>query len=98
MSAYDALRTATVNSAAHMGDAESGTIEPGQRAELVLLRGDPLADISATRQIECVVIGNALLTKQSIERGVARARSLYDAMPIPKREPHTQPSAELAGR
>lgn len=86
LSALDALRAATVSAAAHMGDAESGTVEPGQRAELVLLRGDPLADIAATRQIETVVMGDALVTRDAIARGVARARALYDAMPIPRHE------------
>ena len=86
MSALDALRAGTVHAAAHMGDAESGTVDPGQRAELVLLRGDPLTDISATRQVESVVMGDALVTRDAIARGVARARALYDAMPIPRHE------------
>jgi imidazolonepropionase-like amidohydrolase len=84
LSPLDALRTATVNAAAHMNDAESGTVVPGQRAELLLLRGNPLDDIAATRQVEAVLMGDALLTRAAIERGLDRVRALYDAMPVPK--------------
>jgi len=90
LSPLDALRAATVNAAAHMGDNESGTVEPGQRAELVLLRGNPLDDITATRQVEAVVMGDALLTRAAIERGLQRVRALYEAMPVPQ-HPATQP-------
>ncbi len=86
LSPLEALRAATLNAAEHMGDAQSGTVEPGQRAELLLLRGDPLADIAATRQIDTVLMGDALLTRGAIERGLARVRALYDAMPVPRRE------------
>jgi hypothetical protein len=84
LSPKDALRAATVNAAAHMNDDESGTVEPGQRAELLLLRGNPLDDIAATRQVEAVLMGDALLTRAAIERGLDRVRALYDAMPVPK--------------
>jgi imidazolonepropionase-like amidohydrolase len=45
-----ALRAATVNPARFLGvTAELGTVEVGKRADLVLLHGDPLADISRVR-------------------------------------------------
>jgi imidazolonepropionase-like amidohydrolase len=37
-------------------DAELGTLQPGKRADLVVLRADPLADIKNTRAIESVWI------------------------------------------
>ncbi len=37
-------------------DAQLGTLEPGKRADFVVLRGDPLSDISNTRQLEAVWI------------------------------------------
>ena len=58
--------------------------------ELVLLRGNPLDDIAATRQVEAVVMGDALLTRAAIDRGLQRVRDLYDAMPVPQ-HPATQP-------
>jgi len=42
---YDALRGATAGAAGFLRRADIGTIQPGTRADLVLLRGDPLRDI-----------------------------------------------------
>lgn len=50
----EALRTATANTAAAFGLRDRGRIAPGLRADLVLVRGDPTADIVATRDIERV--------------------------------------------
>ncbi len=47
-----ALRAATSLAARHFGLDDRGTIAPGRRADLVLLDGDPLTDITATRRIE----------------------------------------------
>jgi imidazolonepropionase-like amidohydrolase len=35
-------------------DGEIGTIEPGKRADLILIAGDPLNDIRALRDVEMV--------------------------------------------
>lgn len=52
----EALRTATLTPAAFFGlDGEMGRVAEGQRADLVLLAGDPLADIGNTRTIEAVI-------------------------------------------
>ncbi len=51
LSTVDALRAATVLPARYFGLADRGVIEPGRRADLVLLAGDPVADIRATRRI-----------------------------------------------
>jgi hypothetical protein len=51
-----ALRTATVDAAALAGVADrTGLIDVGKDADLVLLDGDPLADITATMRIRAVV-------------------------------------------
>ncbi len=51
-----ALKMATINGARalRMGDA-LGTIEPGKLADLFIVRGDPLKDITATRNVRRVV-------------------------------------------
>jgi len=49
-----ALRAATCLPAKHFGLSDRGAIEPGLRADLVLLDADPLADITATRAIRRV--------------------------------------------
>lgn len=47
---YQALRTATSEAARYLRlDGELGTVEVGKRADLVLLRADPLQDIAAIR-------------------------------------------------
>ena len=54
LSTAAALRAATSLPAKHFGLPDRGTIEPGLRADLVLIDGDPLADINATRAIRRV--------------------------------------------
>lgn len=57
ISGREILRIATANGAVTLGILhEAGTIEPGKRADMVLLRSDPLRDIRATRDIEWVML------------------------------------------
>jgi len=51
MSNVDVLNAATANPARYFGLSNRGTIKAGQRADLVLISGNPLQDIRATRQI-----------------------------------------------
>lgn len=60
LSTAEALNAATVVPARHFGLTDRGTIAPGMRADLVLLDGDPIADIRATRAIVRVWCGGAL--------------------------------------
>jgi imidazolonepropionase-like amidohydrolase len=48
----EALRAATSMPARYFGLNDRGVIGPGLRADLILLDGDPLADIRATRNIQ----------------------------------------------
>lgn len=50
----EALRSATVVPAAYFGFTDRGVIEPGRRADLLLVEGDPTQDITATRAIRGV--------------------------------------------
>jgi imidazolonepropionase-like amidohydrolase len=54
LSTVDALRAATELPAKHFGLTDRGAIRPGLRADLVLVDGDPVADIRATRAISRV--------------------------------------------
>ncbi|HEY6497388.1 MAG TPA: amidohydrolase family protein [Trebonia sp.] len=54
LSTVDALRSATVLAAQYWGLADRGVIAPGKRADLVLVDGDPLADISAVSKLAAV--------------------------------------------
>lgn len=56
MTPMAALRSATVETADLFGIAdEAGTVAPGKQADLIALRGDPLADISALREVDFVM-------------------------------------------
>ena len=81
LSPLDALRAATINPARALGRPDGGTIAPGERADLVLLDADPLADIRSTTCIHTVIAAGrvfgpaereALL--RTAEREAARAQ------------------------
>jgi imidazolonepropionase-like amidohydrolase len=54
LTTVDALRAATTRPARYFGLADRGVVEPGRRADLVLIDGDPLHDIKATQAIRRV--------------------------------------------
>lgn len=52
----DYFRTIAAQGAARAPATDFGVIEPGARADLLLLRGDPGRDLNALRQVETVVL------------------------------------------
>lgn len=71
---YQALAAATRNPAEFLrASKEWGTIEPGKRADLVLIAGNPLADIRNTKRIEGVSVGGRWLDNAERERMLAAA-------------------------
>ncbi len=42
-------------------ERDLGTVEPGKLADLILIEGDPLADIRATREIRAVILDGQLI-------------------------------------
>ncbi|HEX8285582.1 MAG TPA: amidohydrolase family protein [Pyrinomonadaceae bacterium] len=51
----EAIRISTLNAAEYLGEADSvGSIAPGKTADLVVLRGDPSADINDIEKVELV--------------------------------------------
>ena len=54
MTPFQALQTATVNPARVLG-LDAGSIEVGKLADLVLVDGNPLADITVTRKVKQVM-------------------------------------------
>ena len=63
---YETLRTGTVNVASYLNKPDWGTIKTGNVSDLVLLNGNPLKDISQTKNIEGVMIGTNWLSKAYI--------------------------------
>jgi imidazolonepropionase-like amidohydrolase len=51
MPTVEILRAATSRPAYYFGLHDRGVIAPGRRADLLLIRGDPIANISNTRNI-----------------------------------------------
>ena len=56
MSTAAALRAATYNAARHIGrDEEIGSLEIGKIADLLIIQGNPLSDITRLRYIDTVI-------------------------------------------
>ncbi len=56
MTPMEAIQSATIVSARAMNlDKDSGTIEVGKRADMILIDGDPLADIKNLRNVRTVI-------------------------------------------
>lgn len=62
----DALLAATRSAAALLGADSLGRIAPGKVADIVVLTGDPLADISNTQRIERVILRGLVYSADSV--------------------------------
>lgn len=75
LSPYEALRTATTGAAEFLGlGHEVGSVAEGVRADLVLLRDDPLADVGALAEPAAVVVGGEWFRSDRL-RAAAATRS-----------------------
>ena len=70
LSTIDALRAATSLPAKYFALHDRGVIEPGRRADLVLVAGDPIKDIRATRQIRQIWCGGVEYHAKPTSNGV----------------------------
>jgi imidazolonepropionase-like amidohydrolase len=71
-----AIQTATLGAARAMKlDHDSGSVEVGKRADLVLVEGDPLANISDLRRVVKVVRNGELYDSEALGRSVGFART-----------------------
>lgn len=69
---YQALRTGTVNVATYLKLPDAGTIKPGAVADLVLVGGNPLTDVTNSKKVEGVMIRGKWLSKSEIDAGLKR--------------------------
>src|SRR5436190_22919509 len=61
MTPLEAIRAATLNADEALGRNDRGVIEPGRFADLVGVRGDPLADVRVLESVAAVVKGGELV-------------------------------------
>lgn len=67
MTPMEAIQSATIVSARAMGlDRESGTIEAGKRADLILVDGNPLEDIRNLRKVSRVIVNGRLYNPDAL--------------------------------
>ena len=68
LSPMEALRSATLRPAEFFGhEDEMGAIQAGQLADLVLLSGNPLEDITQTRSVQAVVTKGRFLNRSALD-------------------------------
>lgn len=71
--ALDAIRIATLNGAIFLGrEKEMGSIEEGKLADMVILAGDPLADIDNAKQISAVIKAGRIIDRSALQLPVNR--------------------------
>jgi imidazolonepropionase-like amidohydrolase len=70
MTPAQALEAATVNAADLLGlSAEVGTLEPGKRADLIAVDGDPLADVTVLKRVPFVMKDGVVFKDERAGRG-----------------------------
>ena len=65
MTAAAAIEAATVNAAALLGLDDVGTLEPGKRADLIAVEGDPLADVTVLKRVPFVLKDGRVVTGEA---------------------------------
>lgn len=77
LSPAEALRTATLNPARYFGiEKETGSVATGKAADLVILKANPLEQISNTRQISAVVLKGKFLGPETVSGLLQKARKI----------------------
>lgn len=73
---FEALRTSTTIPYEYLREAaDAGTVEVGKRSDLILVDGNPLADIAAASRIEGVLMRGRWIDQAEIERVMQRIRA-----------------------
>lgn len=62
---FQALQTATVNSATQLG-LDAGVLENGKLADIILIDGNPLADIASTIKVKTVVANGRVYSEEEL--------------------------------
>jgi imidazolonepropionase-like amidohydrolase len=64
----DVIKIATNNGAEALGIInQTGTIEPGKQADILILSANPIEDIENTKRIEAVIANGMIIRGSNIE-------------------------------
>ena len=82
MSNFDALRSTTSEAARYMGEeAEWGTLAIGKKANMVLLRDNPLDNIKAVRSVDATFVAGYYLDRATLDDLLKQRESLVSGAP-----------------
>jgi imidazolonepropionase-like amidohydrolase len=71
LSEIDSIRVVTLNAARAIGiDEVAGSIEVGKRADMILVRGDPLADAAVLVSPTWVMKGGEMVFREPSEEAI----------------------------
>ena len=88
LSPYEALRAATADAAKLLGlDEEIGTLEPGRRADLIVLGDDPLSDVSAVRRVAGVIKDGTIIRADDFGEVPIGGAGLRQPAGVPRAHP-----------
>lgn len=95
---YQALAASTRIPSEVMSDpAEWGTIEVGKRADMVLLRANPLENISNTREIAGVMVRGRWLPQAELQGMLEDLAAKYEAAGVISLVPYTNADMGISG-
>jgi imidazolonepropionase-like amidohydrolase len=78
MSPYEILKSGTVNPGQYFARQDSfGTIETGKRADLVLLKANPLTDIRNVSKIEGVMVRGKWFSRTDLDERLFTIEEKY---------------------
>ncbi len=79
LSPYQTLKAATINAALAMNhQKEFGTIEVGKRADLLILKANPLEKISNLENIDSVTVRGIYLSRRDLDQILQQIEKIYN--------------------
>jgi imidazolonepropionase-like amidohydrolase len=82
MTPYEILRSGTVNVGEYFSEQDAfGTVSPGQRADLILVTGNPLEDVDVVASPAGVMVRGRWLPRDEIDRRLDEIAAGYEEGP-----------------